>query len=531
MTDHHLAMGGRSQYRKLTRQISKLEERNQALEARVERLTNERNRFQELYKAVLRRLFGRRSEKIDPDQLRFEFDQLSEEARNAVAEELGDTDPNGKDKDGTDDPKPRPSPPPAHPGRNPLPDNLERRRNVYEATAQERQCPCCQSTMAEIGEEITEELEYEPTRFFVQENVRKKYACRACDKGITRAKAPDRPIERGLPGPTLLAHVAVAKYADHLPLYRLEEIFGRAGVRITRQTMCGWVGETAELLKPIVAELKRDLLTDPLIQSDDTTVPYQGDRKGRTSKGFLWVFTRPYAEVVFDFTTNHSREGPMNFLGDYEGFLQTDGHSSYNGVYSTGKVKHIGCMAHVRRKFVEVMDTTPNDVPSDAKIIVVSIQNLYRIESEAKEQGIVGEDLVSLRRRESKPIVESLGEIFETLKGKYRPKSPMAKAIGYALGQWSSITRYIDVAEACIDNNSSEQAIKPVVIGRRNWMFAGSVAGGQRAATIYSLTVTCKRLGIDPNEYLSDVIRRVASHPNKRIGELTPRAWAKLRQN
>jgi hypothetical protein len=261
------------------------------------------------------------------------------------------------------------------------------------------------------------------------------------------------------------------------------------------------------------------------VQSDDTIVPYQGDEKGRVSRGFLWVYTRPYAETVFDFTTNHCREGPMAFLGDFAGYLQTDGHSSYNGVYATGKVRHVGCMAHVRRKFFEAR----YEAPDDAKLVLASIQSLYRIEQQAKAAGLTGADLVGLREREATAMLTSLGNLFDAIAGRYRPKSLMAKAVGYARGQWPAIKRYVEVAEARIDNNSSEQAIKPVVIGRKNWMFAGSAEGGRRAAVLYSLVVSCKRLRVDPYAYLRDVISTVATYPNKRIAELTPRAWAAAR--
>lgn len=520
-------MGRRAQERRFLARIAKLEEKNTALEARaeraekgLERTEKERNGYKDLYEALLRRLYGRRSEQVSPEQLRLDFSKLLDEALAAAAAELLEHQRNDSE------PEEPPSPPRRrHPGRRPLPPELPRRREIHELPLSERGCPCCAGVMVEIGEDVTEELEYEPASFYVVDHVRVKYACRACEQGIVRTPMPDRPIDRGRPGPGLLAHIAVAKYADHLPLYRLEEIFEREGVEISRQTMCQWIGDVAELAAPVVTELKRQLLSDPLLQSDDTVIPYQGDQKGRVSKGFLWVYTRPYAETVFDFTTNHCREGPMDFLGDYEGYLQTDGHSSYNGVYATGKVLHVGCMAHVRRKFFEARD----QAPEDAKLVLAAIQSLYRIEQQAKAAGLTGSDLVGLREREARPMLTSLGNLFDAIAEKYRPQSPMAKAIGYARGQWPAIKRYVEVADARIDNNSSEQAIKPVVIGRKNWMFAGSAEGGRRAAVLYSLAVSCKRLGIDPYAYLRDVISTVATYPNKRIAELTPRAWAAAR--
>lgn len=520
-------MGQRARDRSFGRRYAKLEQKYQSLESRLERMTTERDGYKALYQAVLRRLFGRRSEKVSPDQLRFEFERLAQEGLEAAAADLASQAKQETAQDKGQDEREPSARPGRHPGRRALPKDLPRRRKVYELPPAERACPCCATVMVEIGQDVTEQLDYQPASFYVTELVRIKYACRACDQGITRTPMPDRPIERGRPGPGLLAHLAVAKYADHLPLYRLEGIFAREGVEICRQTMCQWIAQLTDLLAPVVAELKRQLLCDPLLQSDDTVVPYQGDHKGRMSKGYLWVYTRPYAEVVFDFTTNHSRAGPIEFLGDYKGYLQTDGHSSYNAVYATGKVAHIGCMAHVRRKFFEAR----GEAPQEADMTLAAIQSLYRIERQAKAAGIVGPELVALRGREAAPVLISLSRWLEALGGKYRPQSLMAKAIGYARGQWPAVVRYVEVAEACIDNNSSEQAVKPVVIGRKNWMFAGSAQGGHRAATLYSLIVSCKRLGIDPYAYLRDVIEVIPSHPNKRIGELTPRAWAAARDS
>jgi len=515
------AMGQRARERILLARIAKLEERNAELEARAERVTKERDGYKDLYKALLRRLYGKRSEQISPEQLRLDFLKLVDEAMAAAAAELAEQQKRDQENDEQQGARPRRQ----HPGRSSLPRELPHHRQVYELPISERGCPCCANVMVEIGQDVTEELEYKPASFYVVDHVRIKYACRACEQGIVRTPMPERPIERGRPGPGLLAHIAVAKYGDHLPLYRLEDIFEREGVEISRQTMCEWVGDIADLLAPVVGELKRQLLTDPLLQSDDTVVPYQGDQKGRVSKGFLWVYTRPYAETVFDFTTNHCREGPMAFLEGFEGYLQTDGHSSYNGVYATGKVRHVGCLAHVRRKFFEARF----EAPDEAKLVLAAIQSLYRIEQQAKAAGLVGADLVALREREAVPMLTSLGNLFDAIAEKYRPKSLMAKAIGYARGQWPAVQRYVEIADARIDNNSSEQAIKPVVIGRKNWMFAGSADGGRRAAVIYSLVVSCKRLGIDPYAYLRDVIATVATYPNKRIGEITPRAWTAAR--
>ena len=262
-------MGQRARYRSLLRRHAKLREINRSLESRIERIEKERDGYKDLYKALLRRLFGRRSEQIHPDQLRLEFGRLVEEGCEAAARDLAEqTEPSPEQ----DEREPREEPRRKHCGRRPLPANLKRRQRRHELPANERVCQCCAAPMVEIGEEVTEELEYEPASFYVVEHVRVKYACRACEQGVTRTPMPERPIEKGRPGPGLLAHVAVAKYGDHLPLYRFEGIFERAGVAIARQTMCGWIAQLADLVSPVAAELKRQLLAEPLLQSDDTVV-------------------------------------------------------------------------------------------------------------------------------------------------------------------------------------------------------------------------------------------------------------------
>jgi transposase len=245
--------------------------------------------------------------------------------------------------------------------------------------------------------------------------------------------------------------------------------------------------------------MKASLLSEPLLQSDDTVVPYQNPTEpGKTSRGYLWAYGKPGAEVVFDFTTGRSREGPLTFLAGFQGYLQADGYSGYNELFRTGRVCHIACMAHIRRKIYEAREEDPNN----AKALLAAIQTLYRIERGAKQGAVTGTELVALRQAEASPLLEQLHSAFYFLKGKTLPKSLLGNAVRYALEQWPAMMCYTDVAEARIDNNSCEQAIRTVCIGRKNWMFASSEAGGRRAATIYSLTVSCKRLGIEPYAYL-----------------------------
>ncbi|HYD47352.1 MAG TPA: IS66 family transposase, partial [Terriglobales bacterium] len=298
--------------------------------------------------------------------------------------------------------------------------------------------------------------------------------------------------------------MATSKYGHHLPLYRLEQILGEQGCAISRKTLCDWVERIADLLSPVVAEQKRQILAAPLVQSDDTRVPYQepGTRRGKVASGFLWSYTRPWAEVVYEFTTSRSQQEPLKFLAGYRGYLQSDAYAGYNQVLRSPHVHAIGCMAHVRRKFFEAKA----EMPTEAVAILTAIQSAYRIERQAKEDQVGGAELVALRKQEITPILDRLQVLFEEMSTRVLPASGMGKAIAYALGQWSAIARYTDVAEAEIDNNSCEQTMRPAVLGRKNWLFAGSPDGGRRAAVIYSLVVTCRRLGIEPYPYLRDVL-------------------------
>jgi hypothetical protein len=281
------------------------------------------------------------------------------------------------------------------------------------------------------------------------------------------------------------------------------------------------------MLEPIVAEQKRRMLEQPLLQSDDTHVQYQDrTRKGSTSRGFLWAYTVPWAEVVYDFTPTRSRSAPREFLEGYKGYLQVDGYAGYTSLFPDRPEATIGCLAHVRRKFFEAR----LEDRDKAENVLGLIQMVYRVERRAKQDGLAGDARVALRTAEVLPVLDDLGNYFQVLADTTLPKSLLGTAARYAIGQWQAIRRFVTVAEAEADNNSCEQTMRVPVLGRKNWLFAGSLEGGKRGAVLFSLIVTCRRLGIDPAQYLSDVIARVATHPASRIGELTPRGWKELRE-
>jgi len=455
-----------------------------------------------------RYVFGRRSEKVDPSQLiLFEDDR-------AGAEES----PQETSVDDSSRPKKHNS---NHKGRRPLAAELPRERIEHHPPKEQQICSECGHQKEIIGEKITKQLDYVPASFVVRQHIRYKYACKQCQEGVCIADLPAFPIEKGRPGSGLLAHVLTSKYADHLPLHRMEGIFARHGVDLQRSTLCDWVGASAELLYPIVKELHRQILESAKIHTDDTPVPVQIRGHKKTRKGYLWVYIGEGNNVVFDYTPTHCREGPIAFLDDYDGFVQADAYQGYDKLFAKGKCTEVGCWAHARRKFFEAKESDP----VRAYQMLAFIRELYDVEREAKEEDLDAVGIVKLHQQKSKPILKKIRVHLEGWSGQVLPKSPMGKAVTYALGQWIALNRYVDYAILSIDNNLAERVLRMVVIGRKNWLFAGSDNGGRRAAVIYSLVASCKLCGIDPFVYLRDVLDRVSTHPAKRIVELTPSGW------
>jgi transposase len=470
---------------------------------------------------LTRRLYGRRSERLnDPDQLSLPL-ELAEEAQREIKEEEKTLEEAVEVVEETIKSRK------VRRGRRPLPKDLPRKRVVLELSGEDTVCCLCRGEMKKIGEDVTETLEYVPAIFQVIETVRPKFACPKCQEGVVTAPLPPRPIEKGRPGPGLLTQVVVSKYGDHLPLYRQEQIYERQGIELPRSTLCGWVASVAELVSPVVDEMKRGLLQGKLLQSDDTRVMVQlEERPRRVEQAYLWAYCVPWGEVVYDFTLSRSRDGPNEFLTGFKGYLQTDAYGGYNEVFRRPEVIRVGCLAHVRRKFFEAREEC-NGFPL---LALSAIQRLYRIEREAKERGLSPEERRELRREESLPLLESLRGVLEDRRMLVLPKSQFGMAISYALEQWEALTRYVEVLEAEIDNNSVEHAMRVVALGRKNWLQVGSEAGGRRAAILYSLIESAKRLGLDPFAYLRDLLERLPSHSADRMAELTPSTWKRSLQ-
>lgn len=482
--------------RELLVELRKKDRRVEQLEYRIEQL--------------LRRVYGRRSEKLNPDQLLL-FTEWNEappvEAPALPAETAAET---------------APSPPKKGHGRKLLPDHLPRVRVDHELPAAERLCPACGKERAPIGTEVSEQLEYQPASLFVLQHHRQKYACKHCQEQVAIAAKPAQPIDKGLPGPGLLAQVVTSKYCDHLPLHRLERIFARHGVELSRSTTCGWMAACAALLTPLWQLMKERVLASPVIWTDDTPVPVLDPARDQTRQGRAWVYigNRDHRYAVFDYTPTHQRDGPATFLQDYTGYLQADAFAGYDGIYATEKVIEVACWAHARRKFYDARTSDP----ARAHAALAWVRKLYDIEDQAKP--LDDAECAALRQTQAVPLLESFRAWLEEQQAAALPKSPMGQAIRYALSNWQALTRYPEAGFLSIDNNLSERTLRAVAIGRKNWLFAGSDHGGRTAAVLFSFTATCRLLDLDPFAYLRDALARLPESPADRLDELLPDRWA-----
>jgi transposase len=408
------------------------------------------------------------------------------------------------------------------PVRRPLPAELP--REVETIAPRQEACPDCGGTLRPLGEDVAEVLEYVPARFKVIRTVRPKLSCACCSR-IVQAPAPNRPIDKGLAGPGLLAHVLVAKYADHLPLYRQSEIYAREGVDLDRSTMADWVGGASRTLRPLVEALKSYVLSAEKLHGDDVPVPVLEPGSGKTKTGRLWTYVRddrPAGSVAasavwFAYSPDRKGEHPAGHLKNYCGFLQADGYAGFNKLYESGVIVEAACWAHVRRKFFELHQGHCSPVAKEA---LERIAQLYRIEKEVR--GRPPKERKEMRQARSRPLLEAMHLWLKTTMSKLSRKSDLAKAIHYALERWAALVMYVDNGRVEMDNNAAERALRTVALGRKNYLFAGSDAGGERAAAMYSLLGSAKLNGIDPEAYLTAVLGRIADHPINRIGELLP---------
>jgi transposase len=460
--------------------------------------------------AKLQRMqFGRRSEKVERqiEQLELKLEEL-EANRSEQAPPLE-----------------QPSPTPrtaSKPARRPLPPHLPRELKTHEP--EQQCCPECGGTLSKLGEDISEMLEYIPESFKVIRHVRPKLSCTACDV-IVQAPAPSRPIERGIAGPALLAHVLTSKYCDHLPLHRQNAIYARQGVDLEDSTLADWVGASSRLVQPLVEALRRYVLGGNKLHADDTPVPVLAPGNGKTKTGRLWTYVRddrPAGDtsapaVWFSYSPDRKGEHPQQHLRDFTGTLQADAYAGFNQLYENGRIQEAACWAHVRRKFYELMEAHRSPIATEA---VERIAALYAIESEIR--GRAPDERRQIRHARSRPLLDAMHGWLEASLAKLSKKSDTSAAIRYALALWDALVRFCDDGRIEIDNNSAERALRCVAIGRKNYLFAGSDRGGERAATFYSLIGTAKLNGLDPEAYLRELLTRIADHPVNRIAELLP---------
>jgi len=408
-------------------------------------------------------------------------------------------------------------------GRKPLPESLPR-REVEHLAAQGCACEACGGALRKVGEDVTEILEYRPGRFEVVRHVRPAFSCRACET-MTQAPMPSLPIERGRPGPGLLAHVLVSKYCDHLPLYRQSEIYARDGLDLPRSLSAGWVGRSAALLTPMAEFIGRHALSGPRMHADDTPMPMLSPGRGQTQVARFWAYLRddrPFGgpdppAVLYEFTPDRKGEHPQRRLCDFRGILQADAYSGFSALYESGRVLEAACWTHARRYFHDELLTNGSPIAREA---IERMQPLLAIE--AKIAGQPPEARLAARQARSAPIMADLRAWLEATLPRISGKSDLAKAIRYTLAQWSALTLVLRDGRACLHNNAAERRMRPMALGRKNYLFAGSLEGGRRAAIIYTLIGTAELNGWDPEAYLRAVLERIADHPINCIGELAP---------
>ena len=466
---------------------------------------------------LLRKLFARASEKLDPAQLQIDFGEAMAAVKAAEEPPEAKTDTAAPDDEGETLPAKKRTP---H-GRKPLPTTVERRR--VEVPPETTTCETCAKDLVRIGEEVSEELDYEPARFVAIDHVRGKYACRHCETVAPTPPVPSRPVERARPSAKLLAFVLVSKYQDHLPLARLERIFGRDGVEIPRSTLCDWVGDAAALLAPVVVAIRSEVLAADVIHSDDTPVLVQENAtRGKTKQGYLWIYRDLAGATLFDFRMSRSRDGPNDVLAKWSGKLVCDAYQGYHGLFKEGRVVPVACWAHARRRFYDAFKA--GDV--DAALVLTLIARMYAVEADAKARGLDADGVRVLRQERTAPEVERIRLVLEHLATDALPKSALGDAVSYTRNQWANLVRFLDDGRLPLDNNAAERAIRGVAVGRKNWLFAGGEAGGHRAAAAYSIVESCKSAGVEPIAYLRDVLARIATTPESQVASLTPRAWA-----
>lgn len=486
-----------------------------AAETGLQAMTLEAERLRVQIARLRHQQYGRSSERLagDVEQLEMRLDDVLADIAAA-----GGAD--NAEEETSSGPAPEKAP---RRGRKPLPENLPR-RDVEHLPAEGCACRACGGALRKVGEDVTEILEYRPGRFEVVRHVRPAFSCRACE-AMTQAPMPSLPIERGRPGPGLLAHVLVSKYCDHLPLYRQSEIYGRDGVDLPRGLLAGWVGKSAALAEPMAAFIGRHALSGPRVHADDTPMPMLSPGRGRTQTARFWAYLRddrPFGgpdppAVLYEFTPDRKGEHPQRRLRDFRGILQADAYAGFNALYEGGQVIEAACWTHARRYFHD--EVLANGSPI-AREVIERMQPLFATEAEI--HGQPPEARLAIRQARSAPLMADLHAWLEAMLRRISGKSNLARAIRYTLAQWTALTTVLRDGRACLHNNAAERQMRPLALGRKNYLFAGSLEGGRRAAIIYTLIGSAELNGWDPQVYLRTLLERIPDHPINRIGELAP---------
>ena len=490
---------------------AELDAQRQALSEQAEELDSRREHIEHLRLMVEKfrhMIFGRKSEKLVLKLEQMEFELEEDETTQAEAEALDERVSPRKEA------KPRSE-------RKPLPEHLKREEKIHEPDAD--CCPDCGGGLRHFGDDVSEQLEYVPESFKVLRHVRPKFACTGCDR-VVEAPAPSRPIERGLAAPSLLAHVIVSKYADHLPLFRQSEIYARQGVEISRSTMAGWVGAASDLLGPLVDAIGKHVFAGRKLHADDTPMPVLAPGNGKTKTGRLWTYVRddrPAGEqaapaVWFAYSEDRRGEHPRQHLKNFTGALQADAYAGFHHLYGN-HIYEAACWAHARRKFHDIHLAHASPTTTEA---LARIGALYAIEDEVR--GKPADLRLSVRQARARPLLDELRKWMEKALRSLSSKSETAAAIRYAISRWRALTRYTDDGLLEIDNSAAERALRAVALGRKNFLFAGSDHGGERAAAMYTLIGSAKLNGLDPELYLRTVLAQIADHPISHIQDLLP---------
>ncbi len=487
---------------------------------------------------LLRRQYGPQKERIDPDQLTLfsveDIERLAAELQqgldDSVSTDDGSTDETSGDPCNDDDdesPSSTKRKRKGH-GRRALPDDLPRRQVIHELSDDERLCPCCGKLRKEIGSDVSEQLEFVPASLEVIEHHRKKYACRDCEEHVAIAAKPPQPIDKGLPGPGLLAHTVLSKYGDYLPLYRQEDILSRSGILLRRSTLGGWIAAAADLLQPLYDLMCVRVLRSRVIHTDDTGIKMLAKGQCRNAKFWTYIGDAANRYAVYEFSLTREGKEPSRFLEGFRGYLQADAFSGYDQLYQSGQVIEVACMAHCRRYWWEAKQTDSRH----AHEAIGYIARLYELEEQFQEAKLADDAMRDARQRHAVPILNTFEAWLESERDRVLPQSPIGKAFTYTRNQWQALRRYTDDGALCIDNNIAERMMKLPAIGRKNWLFVGSETGGRRAAILMSVIASVKLCGVEPWAWLNAVLRELplrgsATEPAKPpdLTDLLPDRW------